>query len=64
MDLEKTINRQSVKFSADDIAHRFVEEYEDWEQQQRNRPVWASPNYEKLGNRFYELYKEAKSIGL
>jgi len=53
-----------VKFSADDIAHRFVEEYEDWERQQRNRPVWASPNYEKLGNRVYELYKEAKSIGL
>ena len=56
MDLEK--------WTTDDIAHRFVEEYEDWETKERNRPVWASPNYENLGAKVYELYKTAKSIGL
>lgn len=46
------------------IVKLFVEEYEDWEaMESRRRYSKLIPNYEALGNKYYEAYKTAKRFG-
>lgn len=46
------------------IVKLFIEEYENWEEaESRRRYGKLIPNYEVLGNKYYEAYKTAKKFG-
>lgn len=47
------------------LVQQFVEEYEDWEVNayRSGRTANGLPNWENLGRKYYELYKQAKQKG-
>ena len=47
---------------AEAVLRTFVKEYDSWENFESRRRL-IPPNYEKLGQRMFEVYKTAKRYG-